>query len=533
MTWWIWALRESRRYHEFEIQRRSGGDPRIIQTPIKPIRDMQESLLPMLEAAYEPWPHVHGFVSSRSAVTNAAVHRGQRWILRIDLKNFFPTINFGRVRGMFMAHPFDFPAEVATALGQICCYKRTLPQGAPTSPIISNLICRGLDARMAKFASVAHCSYTRYADDICLSTGRRDFPRLIAEVVDRKAVINPDLRAIVDGEGFVLNEEKTRLMPRFQRQRVTGVIVNKKLNVPREYRRHLRAVLHIWAKYGRDEAEAAFTRARPVRNWPPGKEPPEFALVVRGQVQYVGYVRGYDGVYQRLAQKLRECDPSFTPTLPSTPQPGQVIFAGEGPSDAKHLFAALHALREQFTGLHFVELDHRRPKNDQQLWDWLQAHKDSRNIHPLVGIFDCDSDKFISRIGPAGWRHLGNGVVAVALARPPWIGAGPFCIEMLHTPNTLSRTDSEGRRIFLREEFDEDGVTRDQQFRMRHPQKRTLVVDEVDRLADGQSVGLGKVAFAEAVYGRVAPYAFVDFEGFRPTLSRLWAAVAEAQTACS
>ncbi len=534
MTWWIWALRESRRYNEFQIQRRSGGEPRIIQTPIKPIRDMQTALLPMLEAVYEPWPHVHGFVRGRSAVSNAAVHRGQRWILRIDLKGFFPTINFGRVRGLFMAHPFDMTAEVATTLAQICCHKGALPQGAPTSPIISNLICRGLDVRLAKFASLAHCSYTRYADDICFSTGRREIPRFIAEVIDRRPVLNPDLRAIIDGEGFLINEDKTRLMPRFQRQRVTGVIVNKKLNVPREYYRHLRAVLHIWEKYGRDEAEAAFVNARPVRNWPTGKQPPEFALVVRGQVQYLGYVRKYDGVYQRLAQKLQECDASFRPTMPTVPRSGQVIFAGEGPSDAKHLSSALYALQGDFEGLHFVELDHRKPKNDQQLWDWLQAHKDSRNIHPLVGIFDCDSDKFVSRIGNGGWKHLGNGVVAVTLARPPWLSAGAlYCIEMLHQPSTLSRTDSEGRRIFLREEFDESGITSDTQFRMRHPQKKTLIVEEVARVSDGKSVGLGKVAFAEAVYGRASPYSSVDFEGFRPTLTRLWEAVAVAQTACS
>lgn len=534
LTWWIWALRESRRYHEFEIERRSGGEPRTIQTPIKPIRDMQATLLPMLDAVYGPWPHVHGFVAGRSAVTNAAIHRGQRWILRVDLKDFFPSINFGRVRGMFMARPFGLPAQVATTLAQICCHRGALPQGAPTSPVISNLICRGLDARLARYASVAHCSYTRYADDLCFSAGRRDFPRLLAETLERRPVLNPDLRRIIDDEGFVINEDKTLLMPRHQRQRVTGIVVNKKVNVPREYYRHLRAVLHIWKHYGPAEAEAAFARARPAPNWPPGKAPPEFPLVVRGQVQYLGYVRSYDRVYQRLARKLVECDETFTPTLPVDPQPGQVIFAGEGPSDPKHLFAALHALRSEFHGLHFVEVEHQRPTTDQQLWNWLEARRYSHNLHPVVGIFDCDSEDVISRIGADGWRHLGHGVVAVALAGPPWIPAGaPFCIEMLHRPETLNRTDGEGRRIFLRSEFDDDGMTADKKFTMRHPSSQTLVVTSVDRETDGKSVGLGKAAFAEAVYGRVEPYSVVEFDGFRPTLERLWKAVAVAQTGCS
>ncbi len=368
---------------------------------------------------------------------------------------------------------------------------------------------------------------------MCFSTGRGEFPRVLAEIVDRRPVLNPDLRTIVTDEGFAINEDKTRLMPRFQRQRVTGLIVNKKLNVPREYYRHLRAALHIWKRYGPDHAEAAFERATPVRNWPPGKASPEFRLVVRGQLQYLGYVRNYDRVYQRLAQTLAECDPEFTPSLPSAPQTGQVIFAGEGQSDAPHFFAALHALQSDFVELHLVEPSHRRPTNDGQLWNWLQASKDSRNLHPRVGIFDSDS-KFAARMGPDGWRHLGNGVVAMTLARPHWIGENePYCVELLHRRETLMRLDDEQRRVFVRSEFDNDGESFDKQFKMRYPQKSTLVVQHVDRVADGASVALSKTAFAEAVYGSRAPYGSVDFEGFRPTLERLWKAVAVAQTACS
>ena len=135
---------------------------------------------------------------------------------------------------------------------------------------------------------------------------------------------------------------------------------------------------------------------------------------------------------------------------------------------------------------------------------------------------------------PTGWKHLGNGVVALALARPPWLSEGsPYCVEMLHEPATLRRTDEEGRRLFLRAEFGISGVSADKRFRMRFPQKTTLVIEDVDRVADGKSVGLGKVAFAQAIHGRTSPYSYVDFTGFRPTLERLWEAVAVAQTACS
>lgn len=539
MTWWIWSLRESRRYREFEIARRSGDRPRLIQTPIKPIRDMQDILLPMFADAYMPWPHVHGFVYGRSAVTNAAVHRGQRWILRIDLRDFFPSINFGRVRGMLQASPFELPADVATAVAQICCHRGALPQGAPTSPVISNLICRGLDIRLARFAKTAHCSYSRYADDICFSTGMKVFPRQLAELTGGQAELNPKLRSIVEHEGFLINDSKTRLMPRQQRQRVTGIIVNKKLNVPREYRRHLRAVVYIWQKYGRPDAEEAFRRKFPLKNWPPGKAVPDFRLVVRGQVQYLGFVRNYDFVYQQIARVLADCDPTFTPMLPRVPKRGQVTVLGEGPSDIIQFKAAHRALHDDFEWLDMVQLDHKPPKGEDQLWNWLHERKTSHNDHPIVGIFDSDSDYVpaIARIAASesvGWAHLGNGVIAMNIAPPPWMNAtDPFCVEMLHRPETLCRMTDEGRRVFLRSEFNDKGQSEDGQYKMLYPAKGTLIVEKVERIDDGASVVLSKFDFATKVSSAVKPYESVDFGGFRPTLERLSNAVAVAQTACS
>jgi RNA-directed DNA polymerase len=536
LTWWVWAYAERKRYYEFEIERRTGGPPRIISAPIKPIKDLQRGLLPMLEAAYVPRPHVHGFTRSRSAVTNAAVHRGQRWILRIDLKDFFPTVNFGRVRGVFMAPPFDFPADVATLLAQICCHRNALPQGAPTSPAVSNLVCRSLDRDLSGYAKASHCHYTRYADDICFSSGRRVFPGMLASLINGRPVLNPDLRALVESNGFVINEEKTRLMPRRQRQRVTGIIVNERLNVPREYARHLRAALYIWEHYGEADARAAFARAGGGANWPPGKPEPDFRLVLRGQLQFLGAVRGFDRVYQRLAAQLAAQDSSFVPTAPLVPTSGVVIFATEGPSDVFHLEAAVRFFRrlDEFVELDLRQIGHQPPKGDTQLWAWLQREKDVRHVAARVGLFDADS-AFANQLGPAGWRHLGNGVVAVALAPAPWLsGTEPFSIEMLHRPETLARVDANGRRVFLRNEFDQTGRSRDGKFQMRHPASSTLVVSDVYPVSDPDaSVALGKVAVAQAVWRGEPPYEQVDFGGFRPTLERIWRAVASAQRWCT
>jgi hypothetical protein len=291
--------------------------------------------------------------------------------------------------------------------------------------------------------------------------------------------------------------------------------------------------MHIWSKYGEREAEAAFRRTFPLQNWPPGKAPPEFRFVIRGQIEYLGFVRNYDFLYQRIAQTLSGCDPTFAPKLPKVPQSGRVIFAGEGPSDVQHVQAAVRALGREFAGLELTEVSHQPPRGEARLWTWLQSKKDSHNIQPVVGVFDADSE-FEGKIGPKGWVHLGNGVVAMAIARPDWISQNNrCCIELLHHPETLLRTDAEDRRVFLRSEFDGGGQTADKQFQMRHPQKTTLVVEEVQRNSDGKSVGLAKVRFAENLAGQVAPYGVVRFDGFRPTLRRLWEAVAAAQTSCS
>ena len=156
----------------FEIARRAGRPPRVIHAPIKPIKQIQRVLADALTDCYEPKPHVHGFTPGRSPISGARYHQRQEWVLRVDLADFFPSINFGRVRGLFMGFPFEYEPRVATVLAQICCHQNQLPHGAPTSPIVSNLICRGLDADLARLARRERCFFTRYADDLSFSSDR-------------------------------------------------------------------------------------------------------------------------------------------------------------------------------------------------------------------------------------------------------------------------------------------------------------------------------------------------------------------------
>src|SRR5258708_2835890 len=166
LTWWFYALRPSKRYQTFTIPRRRGKERREIQAPIKPIKDVQRTLAEILTATYEPSIHTHGFVPGRSPGSNAERHERQQWVLKVDLRDFFPSINFGRVRGLFFAYPFDYPPDVATMLAQICCHRNQLPQGAPTSPIISNFICRGLDHDLAQLAREERCHSTRHPSNL-------------------------------------------------------------------------------------------------------------------------------------------------------------------------------------------------------------------------------------------------------------------------------------------------------------------------------------------------------------------------------
>ena len=130
----------------------------------------QRKLLACMTEFVTPLDSAHAFTLRRSVVTNARVHLDANLILNIDLLDFFPTFHFDRVKGMYRSRPFYFPDAVATVLAHICCFNGRLPQGAPTSPMIANIICRGLDRDLWRLARNHGCRYTRYADDITFST---------------------------------------------------------------------------------------------------------------------------------------------------------------------------------------------------------------------------------------------------------------------------------------------------------------------------------------------------------------------------
>jgi RNA-directed DNA polymerase len=307
LNYHISVIPEEKRYVNFSIPKKS-GQARMISAPCTALKILQRKLSQVLYSVYEPKAVVQGFVPSRSVLTNAQQHIGQRFVLNIDLKDFFPSIHFGRVQGIFMKPPYNLPKEVAVVLAKICCYSRKLPQGAPTSPIVSNMICARMDSELRKLAQEFKCRYTRYADDITFSTYLSKFPHELAylEQIDdtSKVFVGEKLKVLIQSNGFEINNNKVRLQHKNQHQEVTGITVNKFPNVNRKFVRKISSMLHAWDKFGLESAEQRYYKECEADfiacgYTPKFKDIPSYKEVLRGKINYLGMIRGKENAIYR------------------------------------------------------------------------------------------------------------------------------------------------------------------------------------------------------------------------------------------
>ncbi len=324
MTYLVYRSAEEDRYETFSIGKKSGGE-RLICAPNSSLKILQSKLNKVLQAVYRPRGPAHGFIKDRNIRTNSKNHSRRRYVLNVDLQDFFPSINFGRVRGMFMAKPYSLDPSVATILANICCHENMLPQGAPTSPIVSNMICARLDGHLLRLAKRYGCFYTRYADDITFSTSLKIFPPELAhseqENNPRKAVVGEELLKAIAGNGFSINTKKTRLQRSDHRQEVTGVVVNQRPNIKRNFYRQVRAMLHAWDRWGYDEAEREFFERYDKKSRRPDSERPEFRQVVKGKISHIGLIRGTkDPLFINLRTTYARLDPDDTWKPPMSPR---------------------------------------------------------------------------------------------------------------------------------------------------------------------------------------------------------------------
>jgi len=315
LIYYLYRLPDIKKYSSFKIQKKN-GKTRTISTPTTSLKILQQKLNCILSIIFTPKLSSHGFVKGKSIKTNASIHVKSKYVLNIDLKDFFPSINFGRVRGMFMAYPYYLSPPVATVLSQICCYNGELSQGAPTSPIISNMICAKLDSQLLHLAKQNKCLFTRYADDITFSSSKKRFPKTIAytDETTNQIHVGNDLINIIENNGFSVNNEKVWFRARDRRQTVTGLIVNDFVNVTRKYKNQVRAMLHALKKYGPKKTKKEFESKYFNNNTPKWKCLSKFELVLKGKIEYIGMVRGRDSdIYLKFLRELKRISPDTVP----------------------------------------------------------------------------------------------------------------------------------------------------------------------------------------------------------------------------
>lgn len=291
-------------YARYSIPKRKGG-MRAIAAPMPLLKHIQREILDNVLVKIPSSKFAHGFIPAKSVITNASVHvtpqagtanQDPALVINMDLKDFFPTISFERVRGMFKG--LGYSGHIASLLAMICtdCDRekipvdsgtkyvatehRKLPQGSPASPMITNVVCQRMDKRLNGLATKFGFSFTRYADDMTFSRASADDVN-----IGRFCLW---VKKIAEAEGFKVNEEKTRFMRKHQRQEITGVTINRgKMGIPKVWIKRCRAAIYNATKMAKSR----------------GKIPAEILNEVRGMAAWVSSVA--PGRYQKLLDQAK------------------------------------------------------------------------------------------------------------------------------------------------------------------------------------------------------------------------------------
>ena len=401
------GMPDTAKYITFDIPKRSGGK-RTISAPVPQLKLAQRKLCFLLEDCQKEIETglgvkkrlAHGFKKNHSIFTNADVHRRQRYVLNFDLEDFFGTINFGRVRGFLIENRyFKLHPNVALLIAQLACHEKKLPQGSPSSPTISNLIGNILDVRLSKLARANGCSYSRYADDITISTSAPEFPAAIACLTAGTHVwtLSKGMRDAISACGFKLNPSKTRLQHHRSRQDVNGIVVNRHVNVNSDYRRKLRAMVDSLRSTGSFTYSAAeldkalsttvATKKVGTRNQLQGML--SFALQAeryrQGSTPFPNNLTGNEKLLRRFL---------FYTTFANHDRP---IVISEGKTDRVYLASAIKSMSTAFPELS-------TPKNGAPLIRFLHS---TRSIERLFGLSGGDGPlkEFVHQYAEE-YRHI-------------------------------------------------------------------------------------------------------------------------------
>lgn len=248
--------KKRKRYKQFFIVKKSGS-LREINAPFPKLLEIQQALNAILQTLFTVQEPAFGFAPGKNIAGNAAGHVGKNFVLNADIKDFFPSIHFRRVKVMLEKPPFNLSGDrepLAFAIANLCTENGVLPQGAATSPLLTNIICQRLDKKLQTLAAKFKVHYSRYADDLSFSSNEYAFTKRFLQ----------QLEAILASERFRLNPEKTRIQGRAYRQEVTGLTVNEKLNVNRRYLRSYRTLVHLYNSKGAKAATEYLLKRMPI-----------------------------------------------------------------------------------------------------------------------------------------------------------------------------------------------------------------------------------------------------------------------------
>lgn len=315
-------------YTENYIPKKSGGT-RKITVPCRGLKEIQQYIAECLNVIYEPDSCITGFVRGKSIIENAAPHIGHKYLVSWDIKDFFSSLHAKLVKLCLVRAPFNFPDDVANLVTNICTIrisenscKRVLPQGAPTSPILSNIVfgeadkiiksyCEEKTPGYLRFKSYYPITYTRYADDLTFSSDYDFYYNCrfswfsIKRLFRKRFRENLELRPFYYLLGLRLNKKKTAKCKPGQRKMVTGIVVNEKPNVRRSYVREIRDLLYIWEKYGYNDAQKRFSNH--IRKTSHINNHSELLNVLVGKINFIKQVKGKDdSIYLRFKEKIEE-----------------------------------------------------------------------------------------------------------------------------------------------------------------------------------------------------------------------------------
>lgn len=255
-------------YRTFFIKKKNGTE-REINEPLPSLKEIQYWILKEILDKVKISPYAKAYIKGRSIKENARFHKKQKKILSIDLKDFFPSIGFGRILHVFKK--IGYRENVAVMLANLCYLKHGLPQGAPTSPALSNIVANTLDNMIVKYVSPQGIRYTRYADDLTFSGDFNDGDLI------------KNIERIVKRQGFLINKEKTRIRKRHHRQEVTGIVVNEKMQIARTIRHRIRSDIYYIQKFGLDSHIEKL-----------GNNKNNYLYHLMGQVSYAAFINPYD-----------------------------------------------------------------------------------------------------------------------------------------------------------------------------------------------------------------------------------------------